>query len=177
MYQSSNFLGAYSIFSKVLNIYLSTGKISFLLSVCNYQKSTISGNEISIVLENTDIPYKLTFSTSSDAIIAYQTLRQAIDLLKINCASKEEQGLSSDIFVTLPTNNLPIRPVVNFITTNSARINWTSIPNAIDYNIEYYEVGKRDDTLTIIENVSGINYNLTNLNPSKPYYVSITANF
>jgi hypothetical protein len=85
MYSVSNFLDNYSPTSKTVRILNSSGKIVFTLMVCNYQKSSVSGNTLNIVLEDNTKEYKLAFQSNSEAKSALSLLKQAIDSLKPNC--------------------------------------------------------------------------------------------
>jgi hypothetical protein len=85
MYSVSNFLASYLSTSKTLRILYPSGKVSFTLMVCHYQKSSIAGKTLNIVLEDSVKEYKLAFSTNSEAKQALVLLKQAIDTLKSNC--------------------------------------------------------------------------------------------
>lgn len=87
MYSSSNFIAPYLLTSKTVRILYPNGKVSFTIMVCNYQKSSVSGSTLNIVLEDSVKEYKLQFSTPGEAMVALVTLKQAIDLLKPNCGT------------------------------------------------------------------------------------------
>lgn len=94
MYSSSNFIAPYLTTSKTVRILYPNGKVSFTIIICNYQKSSVSGSTLNIVLEDSTKEYKLQFPSPGEAMVALVTLKQAIDTLKPNCASGSGGGSS-----------------------------------------------------------------------------------
>src|ERR1035437_7676442 len=91
-YISSTFINTYVSTSKTLRIINTGGTPAFTINVCNYQKSFVSGNILSIVLEDNNKEYKLDFSTNADAKQALSLFKSAIDTLKPNCNVAVVQG-------------------------------------------------------------------------------------
>ena len=83
-YVASNFIGAYAPTSKTLRI-MKDGKVSFSINICNYQKSSVSGNYLYISLEDATKEYALEFADNADATSALVSFKQAVDTLRPNC--------------------------------------------------------------------------------------------
>ena len=130
MYNVNNFLDSYSSTSRTVRILHPNGKVSFTLMVCNYQKSSVSGNTLNIVLEDNTKEYKLSFNSSSEAKSALSLLKQAIDILKPNCivggggnSSSNEQTellsvLSTNILSNLTFNIAPATVTKTVLSVN-----------------------------------------------------------
>lgn len=84
-YTSSTFLGSYTSSSKTVRIYNSAAQIVFTINACNYQKSSVNGPNLNIVLEDNTVEYVLDFPSNSDAIVAMSLFKTAIDTLRLNC--------------------------------------------------------------------------------------------
>lgn len=86
MYTANNFIAPFLSTSRTVRLLYPNGKISFTLIVCNYQKSSVSGNFLNIILEDATKEYKLEFVSNSEAKSAFISLKQAIDTLTPNCS-------------------------------------------------------------------------------------------
>lgn len=91
-YISSTFIAAYANTAKTLRIINSVGQVVFSLNVCNYQKSSVNGNNLNVVLEDNVQEYVLDFTSNTEAKQAMLTFKTAIDALRLNCNTSSSGG-------------------------------------------------------------------------------------
>ena len=91
-YFSSTFIASYVSTAKTIRILNSNGQIVFTIAVCNYQKSSVNGNNLNIVLEDNVQEYSLDFSSNTEAKQAMLLFKQAVDTLRLNCIQASGGG-------------------------------------------------------------------------------------
>lgn len=96
-YVSSTFIGSYTSSSKTVRILNSVGQIVFTINACNYQKSSVNGNNLNIILEDNTVEYVLDFTSSSDAKQGMLLFKTAIDTLRLNCNQSSGGGTPPSI--------------------------------------------------------------------------------
>lgn len=86
----SNFLRNYTSTAKVLEIQDQNGLKVYTFSVCNYQKSSVSGANLLVYLEDNyeNKQYVLGFPNESQALQAQIQFKNAINTLIVNCAAQ-----------------------------------------------------------------------------------------
>src|ERR1700749_3356014 len=86
---ASNFLRSFTSTAKVIEIQDQNGLKVYTFSVCSYQKSTVSGTDLLIILEDNfeGKQYALTFPNNTQALQAQLTFKNAINALLINCTA------------------------------------------------------------------------------------------
>lgn len=91
-YISTTFVSSYTSSQKTLRIVNSGGSIVFTINVCNYQKSSVVGNNLNVILADDTQPYILDFSSNAEALQALLFFKQGIDTLILNCPDITSSG-------------------------------------------------------------------------------------
>src|SRR6185369_11964400 len=103
-YSSFNFIGTYTSTAKTIRILDINSNIVFTIGVCNYQKSSVSGSNLNIVLEDNAKQYTLDFSSPTEARQALLLFKNAVDTLRPNCFQSPVIG--GDPTIVLPITYL-----------------------------------------------------------------------
>ena len=79
-------------------------------------------------------------------------------------------GLNAHVFIGCDECTVPTGIFVNMITISSAKINWTAVPGATKYQIQYRPVG---GGAWLKKNATTISKNLTGLTPNTTYQYKV----
>lgn len=131
-----------------------------------------------------DLQYKLSSSSTFTLVSGITGTSQLVSGLnestsydyqvRANCASGTGSFSSLQSFTTLAACPAPASASAGSITQNSATISWSSVANAVSYELQYKP--SSSSTFTVVSGLTGTSYNLTSLTSSTTYQFQVKAN-
>lgn len=152
------------------------------ITITNLTASTATVNWAAVLGATAyNLQYKLSSATTWTIINNITTNSRILSNLLANnsyqvqvktvCSSTNSSGYATPVSFTTNTCNVPTPITITNIQANSATINWTAVPGAASYGLQYKL--STSSTWTILNNLSGTNYTLANLLANSSYQIKI----
>ena len=113
-----------------------------------------------------------TTSTSTTLLGLNQSSTYEL-IVRANCSSSSSH-YRQVLFKTIAACGTPTGLSATNITSTSSTLNWSAVPNAINYSIEYRQSGASHPIATVT-GISSLSYNLSGLSASTGYSWAIRA--
>lgn len=128
MFSSSTFIAAYGNSDKAIRILNTLGTVVYTINICNYQKSSVNGNNLNISMEDNSKEYFITFSSNNEAKQAMILFKQAIDSLRGNCVQTAVDQIPGDPLSIIATTYLQYKALQQ--SNQLGRLQWYDVIDA-----------------------------------------------